>query len=382
MAEQNNGGGERTEKPTQKRLQDATKDGDILQSRDLATAMVIMVGAGWLAIAGPMLMEALQKMLVEGLRFSREDVLQFEPAGRGVGLMSGLLVPVGGILLMTMIAAIAAPAMLGSLGFRSKAFMPKASKLNPMSGLKRIFGLQGLIELVKSIAKVLLMGSIGIWLIWDKLTQITQMGSRGLHGALMDVGSIFIFACLVMGGALMLIAGIDVPAQIFQRGKRLAMSKQDLKDEHKESEGSPELKGHIRRRQFEMMNGSLRKAMAEANVVITNPTHFAVALRYRPGVDAAPVVVAKGRDAIAAAIRELAAQNKVPMLRYPELARAVYFTSRVGHVVDEALYMAVATVLAFLFRVEQRMASEYDQPHIKLPDDMHFDADGKNIGMK
>lgn len=382
MAEQNNGGGEKTEKPTPKRLQDAAKDGDILQSRDLATALVMMVGAGWLALAGPMLVAAMQKMLVEGLRFSREDVMQFEPAGRSVSLMSGLLLPVGGILLATMLAAIAAPAMLGSLGFRSNAFMPKASKLNPAKGFKRIFGMQGLIELGKSIAKVLLVGAIGIWLIWDKLTEITQLGARGLHGALMDVGSIFVFACLVMGGALMLIAGIDVPAQIFQRGKRLAMSKQDLKDEHKESEGSPELKGHIRRRQYEMMNGSLKKAMDEANVVLTNPTHFAVALRYRPGVDAAPVVVAKGRNEIAAAIRDLAGQNKVPMLRYPELARAVYFTSRVGHVVDEALYMAVATVLAFLFRVEQRMATESDQPHIDLPDNMRFDADGKNVGSK
>jgi len=382
MAEQNNGGGEKTEKPTPKRLQDAAKDGDILQSRDLATALVMMVGAGWLALAGPMLVAAMQKMLVEGLRFSRQDVMQFEPAGRSVSLMSGLLLPVGGILLATMLAAIAAPAMLGSLGFRSNAFMPKASKLNPAKGLKRIFGMQGLIELGKSIAKVLLVGAIGIWLIWDKLTEITQLGARGLHGALMDVGSIFVFACLVMGGALMLIAGIDVPAQIFQRGKRLAMSKQDLKDEHKESEGSPELKGHIRRRQYEMMNGSLKKAMDEANVVLTNPTHFAVALRYRPGVDAAPVVVAKGRNEIAAAIRDLAGQNKVPMLRYPELARAVYFTSRVGHVVDEALYMAVATVLAFLFRVEQRMATESDQPHIDLPDNMRFDADGKNVGSK
>ena len=206
------------------------------------------------------------------------------------------------------------------------------------------------------------------------------MGSAGLPAALAEVGNIFVLACLVMGGALFLIAAIDVPSQMLQRGKRLAMTKQDVRDEHKESEGSPELKGHIRRKQYEVMSGSARKAVAEATVVLMNPTHFAVALRYRPGFDAAPVVVARGCDAIAHAIRDLAETSGVPVLRYPELARAVYFTSRVGHIVDEGLYMAVATILAFLFRVENRLASESDQPHVDLPDHMHFDADGKKAG--
>lgn len=380
MAQQSNGGGEKSEKPTAKKLQDAAKEGDILQSRDLATALVVMAGAGWLALAGPMMITALRDMLVSGLRFSRADVMDFEPAERTFGLTSGLLVPVGGIMLATVIAAIAAPAMLGSLGFRSKAFMPKASKLNPASGLKRMFGLNGLIELAKSLAKVGVLGAIGVWLIWSRLTEITAMGTVALPAALAEVGDIFVTACLVMGGALFLIAAIDVPGQMLQRGKRLAMSKQDIKDEHKESEGSPELKGHIRRKQYEVMSGSARKAVAEATVVLMNPTHFAVALRYRPGQDAAPVVVARGCDAIAHAIRDLAETSGVPVLRYPELARAIYFTSRVGNIVDEALYMAVATILAFLFRVENRLAAETDRPDIDVPDHMRFDSDGKKAG--
>jgi flagellar biosynthetic protein FlhB len=157
------------------------------------------------------------------------------------------------------------------------------------------------------------------------------------------------------------------------------MTKQEVRDEHKESEGSPELKGHIRRKQFEVLNGSTRKAVAEASVILTNPTHFAVALRYRPGQDAAPVVVARGCDAIAAAIRAFADEKGVPVLQYPELARAVYFTSRAGQIVDEGLYMAVATVLAFLFRVENRMASEMDRPFITVPENLRFDADGKTM---
>ena len=189
----------------------------------------------------------------------------------------------------------------------------------------------------------------------------------------------FIMTCLIMAGGLFLIAGIDVPAQIMQRSKRLGMSKQDIKDEHKESEGSPELKGHIRRRQFEVLSGSTRQAVAEASVIITNPTHFAVALRYKPGQDAAPVVVARGCDAIAAAIRELADENGVTVLQYPDLARAIYFTSRAGQIVNEGLYMAVATILAFVFRVENRMASEMDRPFINVPDDLRFDAEGRKL---
>ena len=372
-------GGEKTEKPTAKKLQDAAKKGDILQSRELGTALVVMAGIGCLAVIGPSLIDALRDMLVEALRIRREDIVDFSPAKRGLDLLASIALPVAGVMLATFLAAIAAPALLGSLGFRPGAFAPKPEKLNPLSGLKRIFGMQGLIELLKSIAKVGLLGSIGVWLIWDRLAEITGLGKAGIAPAIADVGNIFIFTCLVMAGGLFLIAGIDVPAQIMQRAKRLGMSKQEVKDEHKESEGSPELKGHIRRRQFEVLSGSTRKAVAEASVIITNPTHFAVALRYKPGQDAAPVVVAKGCDAIAASIRELADTHGVTVLQYPELARAIYFTSRAGQIVNEGLYMAVATVLAFVFRVENKMAGEMDRPFITVPDDLRFDVDGRKL---
>lgn len=374
-----NSGGDKTEKPTQKKLDEAAKNGDILQSRELATALVVMAGIGCLAVTGPTLIEALRDMMVEALRFRRSDITDFAPAARGATLLSGVALPVAGVLLATLLAAIAAPALLGSFGFRPGAFAPKMSRLNPASGLKRMFGMQGLTELVKSIAKVGLLGCIGVWMIWDRLAAIAGLGRAGLAPAISELGGMFMLVCLVMAGSLFLIAGIDVPAQIFQRGKRLAMSKQDIRDEHKDSEGSPELKGHLRRRQYEVLSGSTRKAVQEASVVITNPTHFAVALRYKPGQDMAPVVVARGRDAIAAAIRDLADQNGVPVLQYPELARAVYFTSRAGQIVNEGLYMAVATVLAFVFRVENRMATEMDRPFISVPQDLRFDADGRKL---
>jgi len=377
MANPPSGGGEKTEKPTAKRLSEAAKNGDLLQSRDLATALVVMAGVAWLAITGPSIFDSMAHMLTQGLRFDHEDVADFSPSARFYTLLGVVAVPVGGVLLATVLAAVAGPALLGSLGFRPSAFKVKPSKLNPASGLKRIFGLQGLIELAKSIAKVALLGSIGFWLVWDRLTAIVSMGRMGLEPALAEVGSIFILACVAMAGALFVIAGIDVPSQIMQRNKRLYMTKQEVRDEHKEQEGSPEMKGQIRRRQHEMMNNSTRKAVAEASVIITNPTHFAVALRYHPGKDAAPVVVARGRDVMAAAIREVANEKSVPVLQYPELARAIYYTSRAGQIVDEALYMAVATVLAFVFRVENKMATEMDRPFITVPETMRFDADGK-----
>ena len=378
MAE-GSGGGEKTEKPTPKRLRDAAQKGDVLQSKELATALVVMAGMAWIAIAGPAIVETMAHMLTEGLRFSARDVLNFTPAARAYELLGLVVMPVGGIMAATLIAAIAAPAMLGSMGFRSSAFAPKPEKLNPFNGLKRMFGMQGLIELAKSIAKVVLLGAVGFWVIWDRLEAIVHMGQSGIQPALVELGSLFVIACLIMAGALFLIAGIDIPAQILQRSKRLNMSKQELKEEHKETEGSPELKGAVRRRQYELLNRSARKAIGEASVVVTNPTHFSVALRYRLGEDSVPLVVARGRGDTALAIRELAKEKGVPLMEYPELARAIYYTSQAGQAINEQLYMAVATVLAFVFRVESKMASESDRPQIIVPGDLRFDADGRKM---
>ena len=378
MANEATGGGEKTEKATAKRLSEAAKNGDILQSRELATAMVVMAGIATMAIMGPEILAAIREMLREGLRVEPGDITTFAPQKRAAQLLSIVMLPVGAILAATFLAAVAAPALLGSLGFRPGAFALKPNKLNPLSGLKRMFGPQGLTELIKSIAKVVLMGAIGGYLVWERLVAIRQMGKAGIVPALDELGQIFILVALALAGVLFLIAGVDVPAQIMQRARRLNMSKQEIKDEHKETEGSPEAKGAIRRRQMETMNGSIRKAVSEASVILTNPTHFAVALRYQPGRDHAPIVLARGADEIARAIREMGNEVSVPILQYAELTRAVYYTSRVGQVIDERLFLAVASVLAFVFRVENRMASEMDRPHVDLPDGLRFDADGRN----
>ena len=367
---------QKTEAPTPKRRREAAENGDVLQSRELGTALVILVGAAWIALAGPMLMSSLQTMLTGGLSFGQADVIGFDPGQVIMRLLGAVALPVLILFALTMVAAVAAPAVLGSLGFRTSAFAFKGNKLNPLSGFKRMFGLQGLIELVKSIAKVALLGGVGAWLIFSQTRNIVGLSAQDINPALANVGHVFTVTILVMAGLLALIALIDVPAQLFQRMRRLRMTKQEIKDEHKQTEGSPELKGALRRRQLETARNSARKAMAEATMVLTNPTHFAVALRYRPEIDAAPVVLAKGRGATAEAIRELAGEHDVPMLSYPQLTRALYYTSRPGQIIREDLYMAVATILAFVFNLEQALASGQQQPDIEVPTAMRFDTSG------
>jgi flagellar biosynthesis protein FlhB len=368
---------QKTEAPTEKRRREASEKGDVLQSKELGTALVVVAGAAWLALAGPMLVGSMSDMLVEGLTFNHDSVRNFDPASVALRLIGMILLPVFALFGLTLMAAIGGPALLGSLGFRSKALKFNPGKMNPLSGMKRIFGMQGLIELGKSIAKVLLLGGIGIWLLLDQTRGLFGLGSQDVKSALVSVGNMFNIAMLVMAFALALIALIDVPAQIFQRAGRLRMSKQEVKEEHKQTEGSPELKAAVRRRQHEVLRNSARSSVAEATVVLTNPTHFAVALRYKLGEDVAPIVVARGRGATAQAIRELAEEGTVPVLSYPQLARAIYFTTRTGHIIREDLYLAVATVLAFVFKLNAEAGADAAQPDIVVPAAARFDETGR-----
>ena len=376
MAEGPPGGGEKTEAPTPKRLQDSAKKGDVLQSRELGGAMVVIAGAIGFAMLGDMVMDALAQMVTSGLTIERSDIEHFNPGERTYRHLGKIVLPFLGLFGLTILAAIATPILLGSLGFRWSAMKPKGDKLNPVNGLKRMFGTRGLIELAKSLAKVLLLGCIGLWLVYENLPYMFALGAQDVRSAVGQFADIFVIIIMVMASGFFIIAGIDVPAQMFQRNKRLRMTRQEVKDEHKDIEGSPELKSAVRKRQQETLSRSARKAMEEATVVLNNPTHFSVALRYRPGVDAVPVGVARGKGEIADAIRQLAEERSVPMLQYPMLTRAIYFTTPVGRAIDERLYVAVATVLAFLFRLDAQIADELDRPHVDLPKDLQFDSDG------
>jgi flagellar biosynthetic protein FlhB len=360
--------GEKTEAPTPKRKQKAVEQGQLIKSRDFASAIVILAGCGWLAFMGPSLMAACKAVMTASFSFDHRDVEHFEPwrplMEAGWKLAPSMLVLFG----MSFLAAILSQAGLGSFGWNNKLFAPKGNRINPVSGLKRIFGPTGWIELGKSLLKVVLLGAIGWWLLDSLARPSMGLVTSNMEAAVGIMGGQFVHLLFVMAGGLVIIAGVDVPIQIIRHFQQLKMSKQEIKDEHKESEGSPEAKAHQRQRQREIVKGGFRPAVQTAHVVLTNPTHFSVALRYESG----------GQTALA--IRELAAEFAVPVLEYPQLARAVYYTSREGQEVRDDLYQAIAVVLAFVFGVNQRAGSA--QPPVSVPPTALFDENGQKQGAK
>ena len=369
--------GEKTEAPTAKRKRKAIEDGQLLKSKDFGTAIVILAGCAWMAFMGPSLIGACKEVMAASFSFGLGDVEHFEPWRPLMSAGWKLAPPLGGLFALAMTAAILSQAGLGSIGWNNKLFAPKASRINPASGLKRMFGPTGWIELGKSLLKVTLLGAMGAWMLRAITHQSLGQVAGDLNGAIGAMGGQFLTLMFVMAAGLLIIAGVDVPIQMIRHFRQLRMTKQEVKEEHKETEGSPELKAQQRARQREILKGGYRKTVATAHVVLTNPTHFSVALRYDQGKDQVPVVVAKGRGQTALAIRELAGEFAVPVLEYPQLARAVYYTSREGQEVRDDLYLAIATVLAFVFGVNQR--ADGGQPPVTVPAGALFDENGQKI---
>jgi len=370
--------GDKTEAPTAKRRKDAIERGDVLKSREFATALIVLAGCGWIAMLGPQMIKACEGLMTASFRFGRADIEDWSPMRPLIQAGLGFAPTVGGLFLIAMIAAVLSQAGLGSFRFNGSLLQPKFSRINPASGLKRLFGPTGWIELGKSLLKVALLGSIGTWLMWKTAQPTLGLStSSDVAGVVGQLGGTFVWILFTMAGGLVLIAGVDLPIQIVRLLAKLRMSKQEVRDENKETEGSPEAKQHLRQRQREMSRRSVRKAVATADVILTNPTHFSVALRYDRFKDNAPVVVAKGRGAMALAIRDVAGDEKIRILEYPALARAVYYTSREGQEIRDDLYPAVATVLAFVFGLDQRAGTV--APAINVPTNARFDENGVKL---
>jgi flagellar biosynthetic protein FlhB len=315
--------------------------------------------------------------MAASFQFDRGDVEDFSP-WRAMSEAGYKLVPsLVSLLAISLVATIVSSAGLGSLRFNGSLLAPKASRINPGSGLKRIIGPQGWVELGKSLLKVVLLGVIGGYMLWKSSRTTLGLSSSSLGDAVGALGGTFMSVMIAMSLGLVAIAMFDVPVQILQLFRKLRMSKQEIRDEHKESEGSPEAKGQQRAAMRAMATRGFRKAVTEAHVVLTNPTHFAVALRYERGIDQVPVVVAKGRGATALAIRDLAGEHRVPILEYPMLARAIYYTSKENQEVRDDLYTAIATVLAFVFNLNAQAGGS--PPPIDVPQGARFDENGVEI---
>ena len=367
--------GEKTFAPTEKRRTDAAKNGDVLRPRELGIAVSVLGGAAWLQFAGPWLLDSLGRTARTGLVWDRTAIEQFDPAAPIRAALLAALPPVLSLGALLMLAALVSQLGLGEGRWVGGNLAPKASRLNPLSGLKRMFGLQGWIELAKGLAKLALLGTIAYVWIKGRLPAIVGLGGGELRGQLAYGWDALVALLYALGGGLVVIALADYPVQWLRRMMRLRMSLQDLKDENKESEGSPERKAAIRQRQRQIAMGGLAKAMKEAQFVITNPTHFSVALAYDPEKASAPVVLAKGRGEKALAMREMAAEMAVPMLSSPTLARSVYFTTRENQMIREELYAAVAAVLAFVLALKRGDAPP--QPQVDVPLELRFDAEGR-----
>lgn len=370
MAEHEDGQ-ERTEQPTERRLQRAREQGQVARSRELANLGLLLTAAAGLMALGPATLSGLVEIVRRGLTPSREAF-----AGGGSDLLSTLAATAADALFLLLpllaallVVAVLAPLALGGWTFSTEALALKPERLNPVKGLARVFSLNGLAELAKALAKFTVLALTAGLLLWRDMGSILSLGTQGLAPALSGAASLLLNSFLVLCGALVSIAALDVPYQYWRHHQQLRMNRQDLREELKETEGKPEVKSRQRMLQREVARRRMMQEVPRADVVVTNPTHFAVALRYRPESMAAPRVVAKGADLVAQRIRELAAEHGVPLLSAPPLARALYHGTRLGQEIPAGLYQAVAQVLAYVYalRRQRREGGAAPVPPTDLP---------------
>lgn len=367
--------GENSFAPSEKRKADAAKRGDVIRPRELAIAASMACGAAWLLLAGPWLLDICTRLLRAGFTFDRAALDDFSPGAMLAGALVSALPPVAVLGLGVMLISLASQLGFGGGRWLPGNLAPKGSRVNPLAGLKRVFGPSGWIEMAKGLAKVALLGVIA-WA-WGRgrIDAFARLGGGDVVGQLSWAWNTIVMLLFWLAAGLFVIAMADLPIQIVRRTLRLKMTLQDVRDEAKEAEGAPEKKAMIKDRQRKIAMGGLVPAMKQAQFVITNPTHFAVALSYDPAKASAPIVVAKGRAEKAEAMGALAAQNALPVLQYPALARSVFYTTRERQVIREEHYVAVAALLAFVLalkRGEHRTA-----PQVSVPVTVRFDADGR-----
>lgn len=367
--------GEKSFAPSEKRKREAAKRGDVIRSRELATAASVAIGAAWLSLAGPWVLNMLAEVLRAGFTWDKSALDDFTP---GRLLMGALLAGLPPILVLGLAVVLAS--LVSQLGFGEGRWLggnlaPKGSRINPMSGLKRMFGLTGLIEMAKGIAKVALLGTIAWTWAEGRLEAFARLGRGNLFAELAYAWDALVQLLFWLSAGLFVIALVDLPVQLVRRMMRLRMTLQDVRDEQKESEGSPEKKAAIKERQRKIAMGGLVPAMKDAQFIITNPAHFAVALAYDPAMAPAPLVIAKGRGDRAQAMRQMAPEFSLPVLSYPALARSVYFTTRERQMIREDHYVAIAAILAFVLAL--RRGEHRHPPQVSVPVTVRFDAEGR-----
>jgi flagellar biosynthetic protein FlhB len=384
VAEESESGQEKTEEATPRRLEKAREDGQAPRSRELTTTIILLLGTGGLLIFGSQIANSMIAIMRYNLEFTSAQLLdeQFLVAHLSSSFSSAgdAILP---LLILLTIAALVGPIALGGWLFSAKAMEPKFSRLDPVKGLGRMFSANALVELLKALAKFLVLSIIAIVLLLGMQHQIFMLGTGDVTQSVSAAIDMLAWAMIYVSAGMILIAAVDVPWQLFDHNKKLKMSLQEVKDEMKDTEGKPEVKGRIRQLQRQMAYRRMMEAVPQADVVITNPEHFSVALKYDVNGSSAPIVLAKGQDHVALKIREIAKKHNVIVLEAPPLARAIYFTTEIDKEIPQRLYLAVAQVLAYVFQLKAWKPGRGKKPvapnKVEVPGDMRYDADGKVV---
>lgn len=344
---------EKTEPASSRRLEQAREEGDVPRSRELATCTVLMAAGIGLWTTGTGVVRSINNMLVSGLSFDRD--IAFNPDAilariiEHIGPLLLAFAPLAGLL---MLVALASPLLIGGWLFSVKSLQPNFGRMNPLSGLGNMVSTRALVELIKALGKTIIVGSIAWVVVNHQIDAVLGLTVEPLRTGPAHMTHILLTSFISIVGGLVVIAMIDAPYQMWHYANKLKMTRQEVREEAKESDGNPEIKAKIRQQQREMARRRMMSEVPTADVVVTNPTHFAVALKYADGSRGAPKVIAKGADEVAAKIREIAAANKVPLLEAPPLARALYTHTDLGDEIPEALYTAVAEVLAYVYQLK------------------------------
>ena len=378
MAESESGA-DKSEQPTSKRLEEARKKGQIARSKELNTLVVTLGGAGGLLVFGAGMADALLGIMRGNFELSREVLLDERYMALYLLATGKLALELLAPLIMTLLViALAGPVSLGGWLFSSEALQPKFSRMNPLSGLKRMFSVQALVELGKAVGKFLVVLTVAVAVLMASQDDLLSIGHEPLPQAIAHSAQIVGWCSLWMACSLILIAAIDVPFQLWDHKQKLMMTKQEVRDEFKDTEGKPEVKSRIRQLQYEMAQRRMLQEVPQADVVITNPTHFAVALKYDADKGGAPRLVAKGGDFLALKIREIAQEHRVELLESPALARAVFYSTELDQEIPAGLYLAVAQVLAYVYQLKQFRAGKGKRPgplpDLPIPPDLQRDS--------
>lgn len=380
MAENSDDSQEKTEEPTERKISKAREEGQIARSQEVAIAASVIIVAAYLFVFGTQIFSRLSDVMIDLYTF---DAALLSDQNRiltalYVSIERGLvaILPLMAFALLTVLAF---SGLVGGYNFSFKAVAPKLNKLNPLTGLKRIFSMRSIVELLKAILKFLLVGGIAFLLIAESVDDFAQISLMSLKPGLSSSAEIIAAAFFIVACGLIVIAAIDAPYQIYQHSQKLKMSLKEVKDERKETDGSPEVKQKIREKQRQASFARMMEAVADADVVITNPEHFAIALSYDPTADEPPKVVAKGVDLVALRIKERSKEEGVPLFESPMLARALYFTTELDQFIPEPLFEAVAQVIAYIFNLSTaQSAVKNNKPTPRVPDDMLFDSEGRS----